>query len=95
MNAISSIGEDVYLYCNYNLKSLSGPDNISAGQIHYLNISENDSLSCCEIESICDFFADPSWTVVIHSNAEGCDSYMEIQQEITLIVFYKIFYNFL
>ena len=77
---LTSTGGFIKIYRNAILSSLSGLDNIEPKQIHYLNISENDSLSFCEIESICDYFAEPFGTFIIAANKKGCNTYKEIQE---------------
>ncbi len=62
------------------IKSLSGLDNIDYQSIHYLIIVLNDSLSECEVESVCEYIADPTGGISLGSNAPGCDSIAEVKE---------------
>ena len=77
---LGSIGGDLYIFKNKVLASLSGLDNIGGRSIENLSIFENNSLSTCDIESICDYLADPNGTIDIHDNAAGCDSQEEVEE---------------
>lgn len=63
------------------LTSLTGLDNINAGSITDLTIVYNDSLSTCDVQSICDYLAAPGGTFEIHDNATGCNSQGEVRVE--------------
>jgi hypothetical protein len=63
---------------NPALTSLAGLDNIAAGSITKLTIANNNSLSTCEVQSICDYLVAPTGTVYIFSNATGCNSQAEV-----------------
>jgi len=65
---------------NNVLTSLVGLDNIDAITISALNISQNDSLSTCEMQCICDFLAAPNWNIFISDNAPGCNSPEEVEE---------------
>ena len=73
-----SIGGDLYIYNNDFLKSLTGIDNIDAGSIENLSIHHNDSLSTCEVISICNYLANPNGNIEIKDNASGCKSPEEV-----------------
>jgi len=53
-------------------------DNIDAGSITDLTIYYNNSLSTCEVQSICDYLASPNGTIEVHDNATGCNSQEEV-----------------
>ena len=63
---------------NLALTSLAGLDNIAAGSITKLTIANNNSLSTCEVQSICDYLVAPTGAVYIYSNATGCNSQAEV-----------------
>lgn len=64
---------------NNALTSLTGLDNINAGSITELHIVYNNSLSTCNVQSICDYLAAPGGSIEIHHNATGCDSPGEVR----------------
>jgi len=72
---------DGHLVIAYNplLNSLTGLDNIEPGSIDDLTISNNDNLSYCKVESICDFLVTSEGNVNIHDNAPGCNSQDEVE----------------
>ncbi|MBC8489933.1 MAG: T9SS type A sorting domain-containing protein [Bacteroidetes bacterium] len=45
-----------------------------------LNIVNNDTLSTCEVQSICDYLTAPGGTIEIHDNATGCNSPEEVEE---------------
>jgi len=70
---------------NYRLKSLVGLQNINPLSINEdnpsyldLQITNNDSLSICSINSVCGVLSLPDVQVEIESNGEGCNSSEEI-----------------
>jgi len=65
---------------NPSLTCLSGLDNIEAGTINNIAISNNVSLSICEIQSVCDYLAIPGGYTDIHDNAPGCNSQQEVEE---------------
>jgi len=80
LNNSTSIGGRLVIHDNFVLTSLSGLDNIDAGTFNELFISENASLSECEVLSICNFLTNPIDTVVINDNAAGCNSQEEVEE---------------
>lgn len=64
---------------NPSLTSLTGLDNIEESTITDLYIHNNDSLSECEVQSICKYLSAPSGVVMISENAIGCNSPEEVQ----------------
>ena len=60
------------------LKDLSGLDNIDPNSISDISIYMNDSLSECDVESICNYLAGPGGSVNINNNATGCNNQEEI-----------------
>jgi hypothetical protein len=45
-----------------------------------LYINNNDSLSTCQVISICDYLASPNGTIEIYNNAAGCNSRQEVEE---------------
>ncbi|PLW98007.1 MAG: hypothetical protein C0591_05310, partial [Marinilabiliales bacterium] len=63
------------------LTNLDGLNNISAGSIDELYIRGNPSLSSCDVQSVCDYLANPNGTISIGGNAPGCNSQLEVEDE--------------
>jgi len=80
LDNLVSIEDGLYIISNQALTSLKGLDNIYATSIIDLNISDNTSLSLCEVQSICDYLASPNGTFEIHDNAPGCNSTEEVEE---------------
>jgi len=76
---LTSIGGDLIIYTMYSLTSLSGLDNIDPNSIANLQIDGNNSLSTCEVQSICDYLSSPGGTISIHNNTLGCNSQAEVE----------------
>jgi hypothetical protein len=76
---VTSIVGSLDIIENVALESLDGLDNIGAGTISDLSIFNNDTLSTCEVLSICNYLASPNGTIDIHDNATGCDSLEEVK----------------
>jgi len=76
--SLTSIGGDLVIQSNGVLSSLSGLDNINASSIEDLNICYNSNLSTCEVQSICEYLANPLGIVDIIYNQSGCDNPPEI-----------------
>jgi len=62
---------------NPALVNLSGLENLTSigGDLF---IGHNNSLSTCEVQSICDYLAAPNGTVTISNNAPGCNSQAQV-----------------
>ncbi len=80
LSALTSIGGQLMIGYNSSLTSLDGIGNIGAGSITGLNIFNNPMLSTCEVQSICDYLANPAGTIEIYSNAAGCNSQAEVEE---------------
>jgi hypothetical protein len=82
LDNLTSIGGGLWIEGGDNgnpaLTSLSGLDNIAEGSINDLIIIGNYSLSTCDVQSICDYLANPNGTVEIYDNATGCNSPEEV-----------------
>ncbi|MBE0637853.1 MAG: T9SS type A sorting domain-containing protein [Bacteroidales bacterium] len=78
LDNLSSIGGILRIAENYSLTSLTGLDNINAGSITDLYVYNNASLSNCEVQSICDYLANPNGSVDIYGNSDDCNSPIEV-----------------
>ena len=83
LNVLSSIGGALSIKLNKRLTSLAGLENIDAGSIDSLFIYQNDSLSMCEVKSVCDYLARPGSLVIIDANAHGCNNPEEVKTACT------------
>jgi hypothetical protein len=79
LDALTSIGGSLEIEDNDLLNSLSGLDNIDASTISSLSIFWNLALSTCEVQSVCDYLANPNGTIEIYANAPGCRSQEEVE----------------
>ncbi|MEZ5197940.1 MAG: T9SS type A sorting domain-containing protein [Bacteroidales bacterium] len=75
---ITSIAGDLRIAGNSSLTSLSGLDNIASSTITNLYIWDNDTLSTCQVQSICEYLIAPNGTITIEYNAPGCNSSEEV-----------------
>jgi hypothetical protein len=62
------------IYHNLNLISLEGIENLDLSSLQDLEVYDNDSLSECDVESICNYLANPTGKVVFYENKEGCNN---------------------
>ena len=74
-----SIDGHLTIHDNEILENLNGINNIQSASITNLNISENDNLSTCEVQSICDYLVNPSGTIIISNNNTGCNTQAEVE----------------
>lgn len=79
LDNLTFIGGSLFIYGNNALTSLTGLDSIGANSVTDLTIINNDSLSTCEVQSICDYLASPSSDIEIHDNATGCNDQQEVE----------------
>jgi len=85
LSNVTSIGGVIDIGYNPVLPSLSGLDNIDAGSVTGLSVYENDTLSDCQVGSVCDYLAGPNSNTDINNNATGCNSVEEVVEECLLI----------
>ena len=93
LDNLTSIGGQLGISWNDALTSLTGLGSIEAGSISNLDIHENDVLSTCEVQSICDYLVAPYSTIVIHDNAPGCNNPEEVQQACDSITGVEVTYK--
>ena len=86
LTALTSIGGDLEIEENYSLSSLAGLDNIENNSISSLYIKDNNSLSDCEIQSICNYLLSPGGEIYISNNTTGCNSQEEVEEACGLSV---------
>ena len=82
---LTSIGAGLTIQHNTSLTSLEGLDNIDAATIDSLRIIENQYLSICEVQSICDFLKSPNGEIVIWNNAWHCDSQSQVEDRCEIV----------
>ena len=75
---VTSIGAGLEIENNDALISLAGLDSIEASSITSLKIVDNNLLAECDVESICNYLANPSGAIIIEGNATGCNSQEEV-----------------
>jgi hypothetical protein len=79
LSNLSMIGGTLWINDNNSLHSLIGLDNITANSITDLTISDNDSLSTCEILSVCSYLSSLNGNVIVQNNSAGCNNETEIE----------------
>ena len=79
LEGVTTLWGDLVIEGNPSLKSLKGLKNIDPGSISNLTISDNDSLSICEVLSVCSYLASPGGSIDIQGNSPGCNSQEEIK----------------
>jgi len=79
LDALTLISGYFFISGNHSLSSLTGFDNIENSSITDLTITYNNSLSTCEVKSVCDYLANPNGTIEIHDNATSCNSQQEVE----------------
>lgn len=75
-----NIDGELHIKNNSSLKSLQGLANLNPNSISDLAIYYNDSLSDCDVISLCDYLLEPNGSVTIFSNSQGCDDPYEIAE---------------
>lgn len=80
-NLTSVVG--ISLVGNDSLTSLKSLENIKSTSISYLKITNNTSLSECDVKSVCDYLINPGGWVYIYGNATGCNSEEEVKNSCT------------
>ena len=64
-----------------SLTSLIGINNIKPEGVKYLGIALNESLSDCDIQSVCNLLNKSNIEIEIDANAPGCDNPTEVEEE--------------
>lgn len=79
-NNLNFVGETITIDYNSSLTSLSGIDYINPESLNGLIITNNCSLSSCDVSTICDYLDGETIIFEIHNNASGCDSQQEVEE---------------
>jgi hypothetical protein len=81
LDGLQSLTYANYITIIYNpmLITLDGIENVNAEHLIYLNIHDNDSLTECNVRSVCDYLTNYSGHVDIYDNSTGCDSAQEVK----------------
>jgi len=80
LSNVNSLGGNLEIGYNSLLPSLAGIENIMTEAMTGLLIYNNDILSQCEVQSVCDFLSAPAGNVYIANNAAGCNSTEEVEE---------------
>ena len=86
LDNVTSIEGSIKINNNHDLTSLSGLESIDAGSIDSLFIHDNDTLSTCDVTSICNYLLTLGGYNEIHDNATGCNSQGEVELACTVTV---------
>jgi hypothetical protein len=76
---ITIISGNLSLFGNKALSSLLGLEKVNPTFLKILFISNNEVLSDCAIESICNYLKNPNDTIIIKDNSIGCESLEELK----------------
>jgi hypothetical protein len=79
LNNVTTISGNIRLFYN-PLENINGIENIDAGSIVDLEITNNYYLDECNVHSICNYLAAPNGTVEISNNAPGCNTLHEVEE---------------
>ena len=79
LGTLKTVGGEIYINSNPKLFRLFGLDSINAGTIGGLTITNNDTLSSCDILSICRYLVIPYRRISINNNAKGCNTEAEVK----------------
>jgi len=79
LGTLKTIQGAIYINSNPRLMKLFGLDSINAGGIIGLTVTNNDSLAGCAVLSICRYLDIPYSSIMIHNNAKGCNSEVEVK----------------
>ena len=66
---------------NISLQSLLGLDNIIPNQISNLILKDNDSLSYCNLDNICEYIDQAYGPSTIYANNTNCNSILDVQNQ--------------
>ena len=66
---------------NISLQSLLGLDSIIPNQISNLILKDNDSLSYCELDNICEYIDQAYGPSTIYANNTNCNSILDVQNQ--------------
>ena len=81
LEGLQSVQESIQIYSNNMLTGLDGLENIEPESIFDLQITNNKILYSCECGGICNYLVNPTGTILIFNNAEGCNSPVEVAEQ--------------
>jgi len=81
LSNLASINGYLHFIGNYDLNNIEGIQQIDPTAINNLSIYDNDNLSQCAVESICNYLQLPAPDTDIHDNLTNCNSDAEIVAE--------------
>ena len=84
LDSVIYIGGDLLIDENNSLQTLSGIDNIESESIENLSITYNPQLSTCEVQSVCEYLANPNGDIQIYVNGTGCNNSVEVTEACTV-----------
>jgi hypothetical protein len=93
LQGLTSIEVYLNIWNNDALTSLSGLDNLTSIE-GGLEITDNNSLSTCEAEWLCSYLSNPSGSINIYGNAEGCSNPPEVADACGITPFCLPFGNY-
>jgi hypothetical protein len=79
LHNIDSIGGVLSIINNPILSDIKGLENIESATITILRVSSNESLSDCDVHSVCDYLKGPNGIALISDNKPGCNSIEEVE----------------
>jgi len=80
LESIENVDGELLINSNFSLTSLSGLDYVDPATIEMLTITSNSSLNECAIQSVCDYFNLPNFSIMIFNNATGCANINEVEE---------------
>jgi hypothetical protein len=83
LETLHTINGHIWIEGNQYLESIAGIHNINAATIEDLYIFSNESLSYCNVESVCNYIANPNGLMDFSNNAEGCTGVEEVEAACT------------
>jgi hypothetical protein len=78
LETLDSIAGSLIIIGNFAISSLTGLENLDAGSITELMVINNPSLSTCNVQSVCNYLANPPGSISIYGNAIGCNDPPEV-----------------
>jgi hypothetical protein len=79
LEQLNTIGGDLVIRHNNKLTVLAGLENLDEATLKGLDISFNQSLSSCDVESICNYLSGSNGTAIIEGNSSGCTNEDEVK----------------
>ena len=84
LDSLKEVNGNLNINENNSLQNLSGINNIESESIMNLSITYNPQLSTCEVQSVCDYLANPNGDIQIYVNATGCNNSVEVTEACTV-----------